>query len=186
MSKRKLTTKKEEQRKEAQRRGVERLINDEEFSDISIDFARSKFILYQMEKGNSKQTIAFYERFFKKFYAFLETNHLRAGNVIVSVKRERATLVNTLADLLFHVKGEPVWRMMHHHQGQVRVGRLGKLIKRSWRKIMQSIVVFAGKGGGVDQVCFYAIAAAEMKDLPRENLVLFPLKTAHVETTVLV
>jgi len=76
MSKQKLTTKKEEQRKEAQRRGVERLVNDEVFSDITIDFAKSKFILYQMEKGNSKQTIAFYERFFKKFYSFLATMEL--------------------------------------------------------------------------------------------------------------
>ncbi len=44
MSKRKITSKKEEQRKEAQRKGVERLVNDEEFSDISMDFAKSKFI----------------------------------------------------------------------------------------------------------------------------------------------
>ena len=51
MAKRKITTKKEGQRKEAQRRGTERLVNDEVFSDISIDFAKSKFLLYRMEKG---------------------------------------------------------------------------------------------------------------------------------------
>ena len=73
MSKKKLTTKKEEKRKEAIKRSTEAFLNDETFSDVSIEFAKNKFLLYQMEKGNSKQTIAFYERFFVKFYKFLES-----------------------------------------------------------------------------------------------------------------
>lgn len=101
MSKRKLTNKKEEQRKQAQKRSVERLVNDEVFSDISIDFAKSKFLLSQEERGNSKQTIAFYERFFKKFYAFLAKMNLdeKASVSWLTAEPTQLAFVNSLGNV---------------------------------------------------------------------------------------
>ena len=52
------------------------LLNDEELSDVSIALAYTKFIIYQHEKNNSKATIDFYERFYKKYCAFLNSMKL--------------------------------------------------------------------------------------------------------------
>ena len=49
------------------------LLNDEELSEVSIEFCYNLFMLRQMERGNRKPTLDFYERFFKKYFAFLES-----------------------------------------------------------------------------------------------------------------
>ena len=73
MAKKKLTTNKKESIAEKNKARTSALINDEELTDITMSFAENSFLLYQMEKGNSKQTISFYERFFKKYYTFLKS-----------------------------------------------------------------------------------------------------------------
>ena len=41
----------------------------------SVEFCYAHFKIAQMEKGNSKQTIAFYDRFYKKLCSYLMTVH---------------------------------------------------------------------------------------------------------------
>ncbi len=46
------------------------------FTETTVKHAYLKFIIHQEEKGNSKHTIDFYNRFYKKFIAFLNSiNH---------------------------------------------------------------------------------------------------------------
>ena len=73
MAKKKITTKKKESTIERNKARNASLLNDEELSEVSIEFCYNLFMLRQMERGNSKPTLDFYERFFKKYFAFLES-----------------------------------------------------------------------------------------------------------------
>ena len=73
MAKKKITTKKKESTIERNKARNASLLNDEELSQVSIEFCYNLFMLRQMERGNSKPTLDFYERFFKKYFAFLES-----------------------------------------------------------------------------------------------------------------
>lgn len=50
--------------------------------DVSIKIAESKFFLDRQERGSSEHTIAFYKRFFVKFYRFIESKGLTAESSI--------------------------------------------------------------------------------------------------------
>lgn len=76
MAKKKITTKKRESTIERNKARNANLLNDAELSDVSIEFCYNLFMLRQMERGNSKPTLDFYERFFKKYFAFLEKSKL--------------------------------------------------------------------------------------------------------------
>lgn len=47
-------------------------------NEMTVAFAYNQFSVYQYTKGNSKQTIAFYDRFYKKFSSFIETAFQRS------------------------------------------------------------------------------------------------------------
>ena len=72
MSKKKMATIKKEGIVERNKARNAFQLHDNELSDISVDYVRQLFLLRQDERGNSKATKEFYERFFKKFYIFLE------------------------------------------------------------------------------------------------------------------
>lgn len=74
MAKKKITTKKREITIELNKARNAKLLTDAELSDVSIELCYNLFMLRQMERGNSKPTKDFYERFFKKLYAYLESN----------------------------------------------------------------------------------------------------------------
>ena len=72
MSKKKMVTIKKESIIERNKARNTFQLHDNELSDVSVDYVYQLFILRQKERGNSKATIDFYERFFIKFFAFLE------------------------------------------------------------------------------------------------------------------
>ena len=76
MARKKITTIKKESTIERNKARNANLLNDAELSDVSIDFCYNLFMLRQYERGNSKPTIDFYERFFKKYFSFLEESKL--------------------------------------------------------------------------------------------------------------
>ena len=73
MAKKKITTKKRESIIEKNKTRNANLLNDAELSDVSIEFCYNLFMIRQTERGNSKPTLDFYERFFKKYFAYLES-----------------------------------------------------------------------------------------------------------------
>ncbi len=102
MARRKLTAIKDEQRKNALKRGIETNLTKEELSSLSIDYAENRFILNQKDKGNSVQTIEFYKRFFKKFHKFLESINLDAKAASVSfltLETTKQAFVESLGDV---------------------------------------------------------------------------------------
>ncbi len=69
--KKKITKKKREEVIKANKeRNVKAL--DDELSELPVEHVKQLFMLRQREKGNTQPTIDFYNRFFKKYYAFLE------------------------------------------------------------------------------------------------------------------
>ena len=73
MAKKKLTTKKRDRTIEGNKVRNEFQLHDNELSKVSVEYVYQLFMLRQKERGNSKATITFYENFFKKYFAFLET-----------------------------------------------------------------------------------------------------------------
>lgn len=63
MARQKITTKQNEQRKEHAKISSARLLNGESLSTTPMSYAKNKFLLDRMDKGNSKATIDFYKRF---------------------------------------------------------------------------------------------------------------------------
>ena len=72
MSRKKITTAKKEATVAKNKQRLDNLLNDTELSDVTLDFAYNRFMLRQYEKNTSPATRDFYERFFKKYFAFLE------------------------------------------------------------------------------------------------------------------
>ena len=70
MAKKKITTKKRESTVERNKARNNKMLNDAELSDVSIELCYNLFMLRQTERGNSKPTLDFYERFFKKYFAY--------------------------------------------------------------------------------------------------------------------
>lgn len=73
MARQKITTKKTSPSKEQKIERLKRNYTEWNGNEISIEHAYSKFIMSQIAKGNSKPTIQFYDRFYKKLKIFIET-----------------------------------------------------------------------------------------------------------------
>ena len=101
MARKKITTKQNEQRKEHAKRSSERLLNGETLSDIPMSYAKNKFLLDRMDKGNSKATIDFYKRFFIKYDRFLEAAGLNADCSVsyLNVEGMRQAFIASLGDV---------------------------------------------------------------------------------------
>lgn len=72
MAKKKITTKKREDSIARNKIHNKFNLQDGELSEVSVEHVYQLFMLRQRERGNSKPTLEFYERFFKKYFAFLE------------------------------------------------------------------------------------------------------------------
>jgi len=73
MARKKITTKKKEDSIARNRVHNKFQLEDGVLSDVPIEHVRQLFMLRQRERGNSKPTLDFYDRFFKKLYSFLES-----------------------------------------------------------------------------------------------------------------
>lgn len=69
----KLTTAKKDASREDKLRRLGNNYSEYTGGEISVKHAYLKFKIRQEEKGNSKQTLAFYDRFYKKFVGFINT-----------------------------------------------------------------------------------------------------------------
>ena len=72
MPRKKITTKKSADTIERNKLRNLYALDDRLLSDIPVKYVYDLFMLRQRERGNSKATIEFYERFFKKLFAFFE------------------------------------------------------------------------------------------------------------------
>ena len=70
--KKRITTNKKQPSKEDKQRRLANKYTEVTGDEFSVKHAYLLFYVHQKEKGNSKQTIAFYDRFYKKFVSFLE------------------------------------------------------------------------------------------------------------------
>jgi len=73
MAKTRITTSKKQATKEDKLRRLSSNYSEFTGGEISVRHAYLKFSIHQEEKGNSKQTIEFYNRFYKKFVSFINT-----------------------------------------------------------------------------------------------------------------
>ena len=71
MAKQKITTQRNKNSIEKEYARNQRNFGKGFLKDVTVDFAYSQFAVYQLTKGNSKQTIAFYDRFYKKYCSFI-------------------------------------------------------------------------------------------------------------------
>ena len=71
MAKKKITTQRNKNSVEKEYARNQRNFGKGFLKDVTVDFAYSQFAVYQLTKGNSKQTIAFYDRFYKKYCSFI-------------------------------------------------------------------------------------------------------------------
>lgn len=71
MAKKKITTQRNNNSVEKEYARNQRNFGKGFLKDVTVDFAYSQFAVYQLTKGNSKQTIAFYDRFYKKYCSFI-------------------------------------------------------------------------------------------------------------------
>lgn len=67
----KITTSKKEATAEVKRKRLEKNYTEFTGLEFSVKHAYLKFKIRQEEKGNSKETLAFYDRFYKKYVAFI-------------------------------------------------------------------------------------------------------------------
>lgn len=72
MARTKITTQKKAPSREQKLKRLEKNYSEWTGNEISIEHAYSKFLMSQIAKGNSKPTIQFYDRFYKKLTAFIE------------------------------------------------------------------------------------------------------------------
>ena len=73
MPREKITTKRAEQTIARNKARNNQLLNDLPMSDVSLELAYAQFMVNQLEKGNSKPTLDFYDRFWKKYCEFLKS-----------------------------------------------------------------------------------------------------------------
>lgn len=73
MSKQRITTSKKAPSREDKLRRLDKHYSEYTGAEICVNHAYLKFRINQEEKGNSKPTIAYYDRFYKKFIAFLDS-----------------------------------------------------------------------------------------------------------------
>ena len=71
MAKQKITTQRNKNSVEKEYARNQRNFGKSFLKDVTVGFAYSQFAVYQLTKGNSKQTIAFYDRFYKKYCSFI-------------------------------------------------------------------------------------------------------------------
>ncbi len=71
MAKQKITTQRNKNSVEKEYARNQRNFGKGFLKDVTVGFAYSQFAVYQLTKGNSKQTIAFYDRFYKKYCSFI-------------------------------------------------------------------------------------------------------------------
>ena len=71
--KRKITTAKKEASREDKLRRLGNNYREFTGGEVSVKHAYLKFKIHQEEKGNSKQTLVFYDAFYKKFVNFIQT-----------------------------------------------------------------------------------------------------------------
>lgn len=71
MSKQRITTARKQASREDKLRRLDNRFSEWVGNEVSIEHAYNHFKIEQQTKGNSKPTIAFYDRFYKKFVAFL-------------------------------------------------------------------------------------------------------------------
>ena len=70
---RKITTAKKEATREDKLRRLGKNYSEYTGGEVSVKHAYLKFKIHQEEKGNSKQTLVFYDAFYKKFVKFINT-----------------------------------------------------------------------------------------------------------------
>lgn len=73
MARQKLGTKKKQPTPQQKKQRLEKNYQEWKGNEISVKHAYLKFKVYQLEKGNSKSTLDFYDRFYKKLIAHLES-----------------------------------------------------------------------------------------------------------------
>ena len=79
--KKRITTNKKQPSKEDKQRRLTSKYTEVTGDEFSVKHAYLLFYVRQKEKGNSKQTIAFYDRFYKKFVTFL-TDYLKTTDTV--------------------------------------------------------------------------------------------------------
>ena len=74
--KKKITTSKKEASAEVKRQRLEKNYTEWTGLEFSVKHAYLKFKIRQEEKGNSKETLAFYDRFYKKYVLKMFFKHI--------------------------------------------------------------------------------------------------------------
>lgn len=100
MAKKKITTKKREDSISRNKARNTFQLHDNELSDVSVKYVYDLFMLRQKERGNSKPTLDFYDRFFKKYFAFLEIFQGEETSIqILMMDGMRSAFETTLGDV---------------------------------------------------------------------------------------
>ena len=101
--KKRITTNKKQPSKEDKQRRLANKYTEVTGDEFSVKHAYLLFYVHQKEKGNSKQTIAFYDRFYKKFVSFLENYyHTTDEQCPITVLTDHGTqmfFTNSLGDV---------------------------------------------------------------------------------------
>jgi len=102
MSKKKITTSKKAPSREDKLRRLDKHYSEYTGAEISVSHAYTQFIINQENKGNTKPTIDFYNRFYKKFLAFLNSVYEDGKNCPVDIMLDDLTqmlFVKSLGDV---------------------------------------------------------------------------------------